>query len=311
MYRSIWNSNDSVTCVYTSHSLYCSTTENNPIFRLSMFGSFNGIITEHVYPRSKGAENGNALSDMHHLVPARLGANIARNNFPFDEIPDAETSLWLYKTENSTSIPSANIDLYSEQRIGRFEPREDFKGNVARAVFYFFTMYNAEALAADPDFFEEQREHLCQWHYLDPVDEQEYNRTFDIAQYQDDRPNPFVMDCTLPFRTYCSDFALACTPVSSGADPIRPDLQLSVFPNPSSGSTTIRFSLEQAETIRLEVYDLLGRELMRVAEGRHQPGQYEYHLPLSERLDAGMVICRLVVANGDHPVVLQEKVLIR
>ena len=310
MYKYIWNYEDSVRCVYTSHALPLSPEVSNPIFQLSMFGSLNGIICEHTYPRSKGAETGNALSDMHHLVPARLGANLARNNFPFVEIPDQETSMWLYKTESNSNIPSSNIELYSEQKIGVFEPREDFKGNIARNVFYFFTMYRDQALAADPDFFEEQRPFLCEWHYLDPVDEKEYDRSHKIAEYQDGMPNPFVLDCTLPYRTYCSEFENQCTTVGTD-DLAQTALQFQAYPNPAAESTTISFELENALNVKLEVFDLLGRKLVNIAEGLHQAGQHEYNLPIPESLQSNVVICRMILSDGQQSAVLQQRIFFR
>ena len=58
---------------------------------------------------------------------------------------------------------------------------------------------------ADQDFFNIQRDILFEWHYNDPVDINEINRTWDIAFYQEDIPNPFVIDPTLIWRVYFSD----------------------------------------------------------------------------------------------------------
>jgi hypothetical protein len=73
---------------------------------------------------------------------------------------------------------------------------------VARAQFYFFTVYRNEALAADPGFFEVQKSVLRAWHEADPADAAEYERTCAIAPHQDDKVNPFVIDPTLVDRAY-------------------------------------------------------------------------------------------------------------
>ena len=112
----------------------------NPIGTLIRNGSSSGINTEHTFPQSKGARNGNARSDMHHLFPARAGVNEARSNYPFGEIKDSRTDRWYYKAITKRSIPTVGIDEYSESIRGLFEPREDHKGNVARAMFYFYTI---------------------------------------------------------------------------------------------------------------------------------------------------------------------------
>ena len=82
MYAEIYLVSDSVACVYTGFRLHLPP-DVDPSTWLSMNNSANGINCEHTWPRSKGAETGNALSDMHHLFPTRAGVNTARDNFPF------------------------------------------------------------------------------------------------------------------------------------------------------------------------------------------------------------------------------------
>ena len=88
------------------------------------------------------------------------------------------------------------------------------KGDVARAYFYFYTMYQSQADNEAPNFFELQRETMCNWHFQDPVDEKEWNRNIKIAPYQDDKKNPFILDCRLA-RLYCSDIAEECKTVNT------------------------------------------------------------------------------------------------
>lgn len=205
IYKELYNDDGRVYCVYSQYSLPCAPDEDNPIFKLQKLGFVKSMITEHSYPRSKGAKYGNAKSDMHHLFPARLGVNVARRNYPFAEIDDNETEKWYYKGESLRSIPRKNKDLYCESAGELFEPPEAFKGNIARAVFYFYTMYEAEALEEDPDFFEFQRETLLKWHQQDPPDRDEIRRTKQIAEYQSGKPNPFILDPTLVRRIYAFD----------------------------------------------------------------------------------------------------------
>jgi len=55
------------------------------------------------------------------------------------------------------------------------------------------------------EFWNIQKETLLRWHYQDPVDQAEYNRTCAIAPYQDDKRNPFVLDSTLARRIWFYD----------------------------------------------------------------------------------------------------------
>lgn len=203
LYSEIDNHRDSVYCAYTGYSLYLAP-EQDPSQYLYQDGSPDGINCEHLWPRSKGARDGNAGSDMHHLFPTRVEANQARSNYMLGEVDDRQTERWFGQYDTQTSLPpDAVIDTYSEVKAGLFEPREDFKGDAARAMFYFFTMYREEAMAADPMFFIKQRATLCRWHQQDPVDEKEYRRSRRIARYQSNRPNPFVIDPSLAGRLYC------------------------------------------------------------------------------------------------------------
>ena len=63
-------------------------------------------------------------------------------------------------------------------------------------------------MVADHDFFNIQKDILFDWHYYDPVDLRESERTWNIALYQEDIPNPFIIDPTLIWRTYFSDLYL-------------------------------------------------------------------------------------------------------
>ena len=167
-----------------------------------------GINCEHTWPQSLGAGSEPMKSDMHHLFPTKSNVNSSRGNDPFDEINDQLTDIWYRNNNSQSNIPQNFINEYAEkynpsnQNDERFEPREEQKGNTARAMAYFFTMYNN---VADNNFWEIQKQVLFQWHYYDEVDVIELDRTWSIASYQDNLPNPFVVDPTLFWRSYFID----------------------------------------------------------------------------------------------------------
>jgi hypothetical protein len=156
---------------------------------------------EHSWPQSMGAGSEPQKSDLHHLYPCRGNVNSSRGNKPYAEIDDNDTDKWWRFDYYETSIPSQYIDEFSEvdNDNDKFEPREIVKGNIARGMFYFFTIYNDEA---DHNFFEEQKYFLNLWDKQDPVDDIELARTLSIATYQDDIVNPFVIDSTLVKRIW-------------------------------------------------------------------------------------------------------------
>jgi len=164
-----------------------------------------GINCEHTFPQSMGSSGEPMKSDMHHLFPTKSNVNSSRGNDPFEEIPDEETHVWYRNEYSQSDIPIEFTDEYAEkynppnQSDERFEPREEQKGNTARAMFYFYAIYTD---VADDDFWEVQKETLMDWHYYDEADDIETERTWNIAEHQDGIPNPFVLDSTLARRIW-------------------------------------------------------------------------------------------------------------
>ena len=230
LFSSVDGRNDSLYCVYSGYGIYL-----NPNLDPTQGAFAQGINTEHTWPQSVGAESGNAQADMHHLYPTHEDVNAARASLAFGELPDNQTQRWYRLAVFQTNTPSAAlIDQFSEWRSNTpFEPREDHKGNVARSMFYFYTMYRNEVNAADPNYFSPQRATLCQWHLADPIDAREWTRTWRIANYQDNKPNPFVLDCTLAARTYCPELSgITCL---TDTDDLNPRLiSIKLGPNPAS-----------------------------------------------------------------------------
>ncbi len=195
MFSVIDNYNDSVSCVYSGYTIYIDPSQDP-----STDAYNKDMNTEHTWPQSYGADAGFARSDLHHLFPARAEVNSSRSNDPFKDIPDTQTDKWWRDDYYLTTIPVQNIDEYSEKdNDGWFEPREDHKGNAARAIFYIYTMYKEQL---DTSFFELQKNTLRTWHYLDPADSREMERNNRIAPYQDNKLNPFILDSTLVRRAY-------------------------------------------------------------------------------------------------------------
>jgi len=194
LYGNIDNQNGSVSCIYTNFTVN-NVPSNSP--RPTVHAG--GIDCEHVWPQSLGAGSGLPKSDMHHLRPCKSTVNSSRGNKPFNEIVDYQTDNWYWLNYSLSNIPTNNIDEYSESKSGNFEPREDRKGDIARAMFYFYTIYNN---VADENFFNTQKDILYEWHLQDPVTNNELGRTWSIASYQNNIPNPFIVDESLVYRAY-------------------------------------------------------------------------------------------------------------
>lgn len=198
MYLNIDRIDGQVKGIYTNYAVDLPDTGVDPSTHLYE----NGMNCEHVWPRSMYEGEEPLKSDMHALRPCKDNVNSARGNKPFNEAVDAQTITWYWQDSQTSNIPSSNIDEYSENHASYFEPREDRKGDIARTMFYFYTMYEIEA---DEYFFEVQKDILNTWHAQDPVNEDEIFRTWQIADYQENKPNPFILDETLVERAYFYD----------------------------------------------------------------------------------------------------------
>ncbi len=184
----------------------------------------NPINCEHTIPQSWFGESSPMVADMFHLYPTHETVNGARGSFPFTEIIDSQTTTWyIVNTSNSglstsSTIPTSNIDAYSELGSGKFEPRESHKGDLARSAFYFYTVYPTQAGAitqlAPLDV-------LYQWHLADPVDAWEIQRNTRIAAKQGNR-NPYIeypdIACRAWGLTCTNALAFTSSPVTSAME---------------------------------------------------------------------------------------------
>lgn len=251
MYGIIDKLNDSLECVYSGYKIYMQPGQDP-----STWAYDHDINCEHTWPQSL-LSSGTAEADLHHLFPTEIQVNGDRGNYPFGDIPDASTTYWYYKNNRTTAIPSSNIDEYAEYLSGtRFEPREKQKGNTARAMYYVLTFWQ---LADTGDsWWTGQRDNLYSWHVNDPADAREITRTKKIATYQQNKPNPFVLDSTLIRRAYFPALGVEQGPVAIAAG--KPRLMQN-SPNPFRKCTTIGFSSAETRDGKIELFNLLGQRV--------------------------------------------------
>ena len=186
-----------LSCVYSGYSITIDTLLDPST------NAFNqGINCEHTWPQSMGAHEEPQKSDLHHLFPCKSNVNSSRGNHPYADIIDEETDVWYRDDYSQETMPESLIDEYAEKLNGQeplFEPREKHKGDAARAMFYFFSIYNENA---DTSFWNAQKDILLEWHSSDTVDNNELERTWKIAVYQENHPNPFILDSSLARRIW-------------------------------------------------------------------------------------------------------------
>jgi hypothetical protein len=68
------------------------------------------------------------------------------------------------------------------------------------------------------------------------------------------------------------------------------------YPNPFNPTTVIRFSIPVAAHVSLIIYDLLGREILRLIDGKMNPGKHTVNCNLSG-LPSGVYIYRIITGQ--------------
>ena len=70
------------------------------------------------------------------------------------------------------------------------------------------------------------------------------------------------------------------------------------YPNPSSGSTTISYTLANAENVKLAVYDILGNKIETIVDNSmQQPGTHQIQFD-TKNLSKGVYSCMLRTDSG-------------
>jgi deoxyribonuclease-1 len=110
-------------------------------------------------------------SDLHNLYPALSRVELARRNAQFGELDDSVAS----------KFADIGCDLKASFQL--VEPRDEAKGNIARAIFYMHSEYSLPIVG--------QVQMYKKWHQMDPPDAEEKARNAKIEQLQGTR-NRFI-----------------------------------------------------------------------------------------------------------------------
>lgn len=148
---------------------------------------------EHIVPQSLFNEASPMKNDIHFIRATDGKVNGMRSNYPFGKVGTASfTSLNGSKLGNSVSAGYGGTV---------FEPIDEFKGDVARMIFYFVTRYETQLSgfssgdmlggSAYPGLQTWELNQLLAWHNLDPVSPAEIGRNNASYNYQGNR-NPYI-----------------------------------------------------------------------------------------------------------------------
>ena len=213
------------------HTLYRDRTNEDA--RIKEWGAHTGnnaTNREHVWCQSRGfkgrgndAASGPAGTDVHHLMSGDCKVNTEHHNDkPYGNVDKTKTYkdagsvyTWLSGNLAGKPIKTSPNDQVSEV----FEPRDEDKGDIARACFYMVARYNnlagetgvisdyepnlaladyatgagsAEYSTDTQPVYMGIMSDLLEWNKLDPVDEYEIHRNNLIYENYQHNRNPFV-----------------------------------------------------------------------------------------------------------------------
>jgi uncharacterized delta-60 repeat protein len=74
------------------------------------------------------------------------------------------------------------------------------------------------------------------------------------------------------------------------------DVAFTVYPNPTSGTATISYKLSFDARVSIKLFDLMGREMTTVMEGRKSAGYYTATMS-TNNIASGVYLCRMTVSD--------------
>ncbi len=192
------------------HKLYADYNDDiNTADRFKNVGATRvSFDKEHIWAQSLGnfGRTGGAGSDFHALWPSDVKGNQqGHSNYSFG-IP--QTGITSYNNDYGTYVGRNGYIAGSPNKV--FEPLDQYKGDVARAMFYMPARYyqyvdtlhpKLELVNSSPDAHTASTsvtgkagilDTLLAWHELDPVDDYEIKRNNLIANNYQMNRNPFI-----------------------------------------------------------------------------------------------------------------------
>jgi len=249
--RDTTNGQRVTTCVYSSH---------NHIYTPPM--DFSSMSREHTIPDSWmntfGDNSTEQYQDYHNLFPTLLaGVNQTRSNYPLGEV---------------VNVSATYLDgKFGTNSLGQtvYEPRDEHKGDAARAMFYMLIAYDgfvtgwggfdnllSNATNQDQDV-------LKSWHWNDLPDALDHARNDYVDSLQGNR-NPFVDSvdfvCFIDFNNLNKiTTAAPCLTTPLNVEETVISEITSVYPNPANSQITIATEVREDHAAELRITDITGR----------------------------------------------------
>ncbi|MCR5037464.1 MAG: endonuclease [Bacteroidales bacterium] len=148
---------------------------------------------EHSWPKSwfTGNENSVPGRDLHHIFPTDGFVNQQRSDNPFGEVATAS-----WTSQNGSKLGTCKSSMGYTGKV--FEPIDEYKGDLARAIMYMSVRYytedsdwNTSAMTNKSEIKSWAITMLLNWSDNDPVSDKEIARNNAVYAIQNNR-NPFI-----------------------------------------------------------------------------------------------------------------------
>ena len=248
---------------------------------------------EHSWPQSWFNEQTTPRTDLHHIFPTDGYVNGRRSNYAYGEVGSAS---WI--SRNGSKLGACKTPGFSGTA---FEPIDEYKGDLARALMYMSVRYYTEDgswgssdMTTKSEIKPWAIQLLLRWNEQDPVSQKEIDRNNAIYNdYQHNR-NPFV--------DHPEYARMIWDPNWNAVGEEHAAVYL--FPNPIDRGQALHLSGNAQQFDAVAICDLCGRTVLK-AMG-NAIGDFAVTIPSD--LNRGCYIVKLM-RNGN--VVKYEKLLVK
>lgn len=249
--RDTTNGERVTTCIYSSYDhIY------TPPMDFSLMSREHTICDS--WMPTAGDNTTKQYQDFHNLFPTLLAnVNQTRSNFPLGEVVNV-TSTFM---DGKFGTNASGITVY--------EPRDEHKGDAARAMFYMLIAYDGfvtgwggfDQMASQAPF--QDQDVLKTWHWNDLPDALDHARNDYLDSLQGNR-NPFVDSvdyvCFIDFNNLSK--VTSSSPCLSTPLNVEEEISsaiTSVYPNPATNQITIATEIKDDHATEIRITDIAGR----------------------------------------------------
>ena len=248
---------------------------------------------EHSWPQSWFNNDGMARTDLHHIFPVDGYVNNKRSNYPFGEVRSAS-----WTSQNGSKLGVCKTSGYTGTV---FEPIDEYKGDLARALMYMSVRYYGEDsnwgssdMTNKSEILPWAIQMLMRWNEQDPVSQKEIDRNNVIYDDFQHNRNPFI--------DHPEYARMIWDPNWSVNEGLAGDVCL--FPNPVEVGQTLKLSGNNNLFDAIVICDLNGRTILKVSGKAIN----DFEVVVPEGFAQGCYIVKLIRNNA---VVKREKLMVK